>query len=73
MTFKSTQSPGAQSIFCGISCGKKSLNNKIFEETGKLDIYSLAFTSDSTLSEKNPKPVHSTFERLQQSFKGINK
>lgn len=48
MTFKCTQSPGAQSIFCGISFGKKPINNKIFEETGKLYMHSLPFTSDST-------------------------
>lgn len=55
MTFKHTQSPGAQSIFCGISFGKEPIINKIFEETGKLYMHSLAFTPDGTSGEKkNP-------------------
>lgn len=57
MTFKHTQKPrGSVNFFCGISFGKKPINNKIFEERGKLYMRSLAFTPESTLSEKKKKP-----------------
>lgn len=61
MVFKYTQSPGAQSIFCGISFGKKPINNKLFEEMGKFHMHSLAFTSDKH-SWWEKKFVHITLE-----------
>lgn len=74
MTFKCTQSSGAQSIFCSISFGKKPINNQLFvqelcflEEMGKFYMHSLAFTSDKHFQwEKN---VHISFEWLQFSSK----
>lgn len=70
MTFKCTQSPGAQLIFCGISFGKKPINNKLFEEVGKFYMHSLAFTSHKHFHCE--KKVHITFEWLQLSSKEKN-
>lgn len=67
MTFKCTQSPGAQSIFCGISFGKKPINNKLFEEMGKLYMHSFALTSDKNFQWE--KIIHITLEWLQLSSK----
>lgn len=45
MILKCTQSSRAQ-FFCGTSFGKKPINNKLFDEMGKVYMQSLAFTSD---------------------------